>query len=64
MFGIPPMITIHIDFPALDNYVAYLKAVDTSQRQIDAVTTQVQAITLALKQSGGRLGQTIASQKP
>jgi len=62
MFAIPPMITIHVVFPALADYVAYLRETDTTQRQVDAAKQQIQAITFGLKQSGGRLSQTVASQ--
>ncbi len=63
MFIIPPVIVIRVDFAALDNYVAYLREVDSTQRQIDAATQQLEAFSLSLKQSGSRLLQTIANEK-
>ena len=53
--------SIRIDFPALDNYVAYLR--ESEQQQVDATTAQLRQITQALKQSGVRLNQSVANQQ-
>jgi hypothetical protein len=40
---------ININFPALDNLVSYLQ--NDQQRQVDALTTQVETLTSALSKS-------------
>lgn len=58
-------ITFRIDFPALDNLVAYLRENGTlqTQQQIDAITDQVRQVTAQLKQSATRLQDDVDTTK-
>ena len=54
---------IFIDFPALDNYVAYLRATDKSQAQMDAAAQQVKALTDRLSASSTKLDSIVKNSK-
>jgi hypothetical protein len=51
MFNRDVVVTVHVDFPALADLVAYLKARDDQQKQIDVSAAQVEELTKALHQS-------------
>lgn len=56
-------LTIHIDFPALDQLIAYLKGQDTAQSAVDEAAAKVDLLTIRLQKSGGRLDDAVASQQ-
>lgn len=60
MFGIRSA-QINVSFPALDNYVAYLRETDTTQKEIDAATATITNLTLSLKQSSSHLTAIVAA---
>ena len=47
--------TVRVDFPALDAYVAYLRDHDDTQRKLDLITTQLAALRVRLLQSSTAL---------
>lgn len=53
-------LVFRIEFPALDNLVAFLR--EDQQRQIDAITALVGAATKRLKQSSDRLQQAVSDE--
>jgi len=53
------LLTIHIEFPALDALVAYLRESDKTQAQIDALTAQITTLTQRLKESSQALQQAV-----
>lgn len=55
------VITVHIDFPALDNFVAFLRT--NEQSQVDAVTAQIVQVTQSLKKSSSALQITEDANK-
>ena len=54
-------IAISIDFPALDNLVAWLR--ENEQQQIDALTEQLGGIAPQLKASADALRKAIADEQ-
>ncbi len=52
---------VTVDFPALDNLVAFLR--ENQQQQIDQLVTQVGALTQKLKQSGDKLSEAITTEQ-
>jgi hypothetical protein len=52
-------ITIHVDFPALADYVAYLREDRQQQQTIDALTARVLDATARLQQSRNKLTSSI-----
>ena len=58
---VPQPIIVRVDFPALDNLVAYLQT--RQQAKIDALAAQVQQLTATLQQSGSALGAAEAKNK-
>jgi hypothetical protein len=54
-----PVVTVNIVFPALDNLVAYLKARDDSQAQIDELAAKVVALTDGLQNSEAALKSSV-----
>lgn len=53
-------LVFRIEFPALDNLVAFLR--EDQQRQIDAITALVGAATKRLKQSSDKLQQAVSDE--
>jgi len=45
------LLTLHVDFPALDNLVAYLKARDGQQLEIAAMSIRIGELVKGLQQS-------------
>lgn len=54
-------VVIRIEFPALDNFVAFLR--DNEQRKIDAMTAEIRGSVTQLKSSGDALQQAIANEQ-
>ncbi len=48
-------VSVKIDFPALDNLVAYLQSQANQQKQIDELVVSVETLTAKLHQSNQRL---------
>lgn len=58
-------IVIRVDLPALESLVAYFKERDNQQKQIDALTAQVQELMGKLSQSSTTLeGAVEEANKP
>ena len=57
------MITITVNIPALSELVAYLKAKDDQQKEIDALAQQVSQLTAALQGSGAKLSEAVEKQQ-
>lgn len=56
-------VSVHVDFPALSELVAYLRESTTQQKQIDDLTAQVQTLTSGLNQSTTELEKTVQENK-
>ena len=54
-------LTIHVDFPALDNLVAFLR--DNQQSKIDATTAAIEQLTTRLGKSGVALENEITKEQ-
>ena len=52
---------IHVDFPALDSLVEFLKA--KQQAEIDAATAAITGVTAQLKKSSDTLNQKIQAEQ-
>jgi len=53
-------VQVHIDFPALDNLVSYLKDQGSQQKQVDDLTAQVRALASRLHNSELDLSGAVA----
>ena len=58
------VVSVNVSFPALDGLVAYLKACDDQQKQIDALTAQVGELTKGLQQSESALKGSVVANQP
>jgi len=54
-------VVVRIDFPALDNFVAFMR--EDEQQQVDAMTAEVRGLTTQLKTSGDALGKANANEQ-
>jgi len=56
-------ILINVQIPALEAYVNYVQSKDDTQTKINALTTQVQALTVQLAESTGHLEDAVEAQQ-
>lgn len=57
----PSDFVIHIEFPALDNYVAWKREI--TQKKVDALTETIEALTSKLEKSSTDLNNAIEESK-
>jgi hypothetical protein len=58
------IVSIQIEFPALDNLVAFLLSRDVQQQQLDKLTNTVNDLTEKLRQSSTVLAGAVESNSP
>lgn len=56
-------VNVHVEFPALEELVRYLKGRDVQQNQIDALSAQVHQMAEALNQSTTGLQAAVQTQE-
>jgi hypothetical protein len=57
------MMAIRLDIPALSDLVAYLRGKDAKQKDIDAATAAIEALTVRLQKTNADLAHQVEQEK-